>query len=106
MVVRTRLLSVLFPLMLYLVSGGIGGYFVWHAVNGDRGLKVSGEYEKSIAMLKSQLATTRAESAKWQHRIDLMRGTTIDRDLLEEEARATLDRVGKDDLVVFLPQRR
>lgn len=106
MVVRTRLRSVLFPLILYLVSGGIGGYFVWHAVNGDRGLKVSGEYEKSIAMLKTQLAATKAESAQWQHRIDLMRGATIDRDLLEEEARATLDRVGKDDLVVFLPQRR
>ena len=106
MVVRTRLRSILFPIMLYLVSGSIGGYFVWHAVNGDRGLKVSGEYEKSIAMLKTQLEATEAESAKWQHRIDLMRGTTIDRDLLEEEARATLDRVGKDDLVVFLPQRR
>ncbi len=106
MVVRTRLRAILFPLVLYLVSGGIGGYFVWHAINGDRGLKVSGEYEKSIAMLKTELETTRADSAKWQHRIDLMRGATIDRDLLEEEARATLDRVGKDDLVVFLPQRR
>ena len=95
MVVRTRLRAILFPVILYLVSGGIGGYFVWHAVNGDRGLKVSGEYEKSIAMLKTQLETTQAESAKWQHRIDLMRGATIDRDLLEEEARATLDRVGK-----------
>ena len=106
MVVRTRLRAILFPLVLYLVSGGIGGYFVWHAINGDRGLKVSDEYEKSIAMLKTELEATRADSAKWQHRIDLMRGNVIDRDLLEEEARATLDRVGKDDLVVFLPQRR
>ena len=106
MVVRTRLRALLFPVMLYLVSGGIGSYFVWHAINGDRGLKVSGEYEKSIAMLTTELDATKAESAKWRHRIDLMRGATIDRDLLEEEARSTLDRVGKDDLVVFLPQRR
>ena len=106
MVVHTRLRSILFPLALYCVSGGIGSFFVWHAVNGDRGLKVSGEYEKSIAMLKAQLVATRDESAKWQHRIDLMRGATIDRDLLEEEARVKLDRVGKDDLVVFLSPRR
>ena len=106
MVVRTRLRAFLFPMMLYCVSGGIGGYFVWHAINGDRGLKVSDEYEKSIAMLTSQVAATKLERAQWQHRIALMKGDAIDRDLLEEEARVTLDRVGKNDLVVFLPQRR
>ena len=104
MVVRTRLRSFLFPLALYCVSGGIGGFFVWHAVNGDRGLKVSGEYEKSIELLNRQLVAVRAEHAQWQHRIELMRGTAIDRDLLGEEARVILDRVGKDELVVFLPQ--
>ena len=104
MVVRTRLRNILFPLALYGVSGSIGGYFVWHAVNGDRGLKVSDEYEKSIAMLDKQLLATKGERAQWQHRIDLMRGTAIDRDLLEEEAHATLDRVAPDDLVVFLPR--
>ncbi len=105
MVVRTRLRSFLFPLALYCVSAGIGGYFVWHAVNGDRGLKVSDEYEKSIAMLDKQLAATRSDRAQWQHRIDLLQGTAIDRDLLEEQAHATLDRVSTSDLVVFLPQR-
>ena len=105
MVVHTRLLAFLFPVFLYCVSGGIGGYFVWHAINGDRGLKVSDEYEKSITMLTSQLATTKADRAQWDHRIALMKGDAIDRDLLEEEARVTLDRVGKNDLVVFLPQR-
>jgi cell division protein FtsB len=105
MVVRTRLRSIVLPLAFYCVSGGIGAFFVWHAVNGDRGLKVSDEYEKSIAMLNGQLAATQAERAQWQHRIDLLSGKAIDRDLLEEQARATLDRVGKDDLVVFFAQR-
>ena len=104
MVVRTRLRSFLFPLALYCASAGIGGYFVWHAVNGDRGLKVSDGYEKSIAMLETQLVATRADRAQWQHRIDLLQGATIDRDLLEEEAHATLDRVSASDLVVFLPE--
>ena len=103
MVVRTRLRGILFPLALYCLSSGIGSYFVWHAVNGDRGSKVGGEYEKSIGMLGKQLASTKAERAQWEHRINLLRGTTLDRDLLEEEARITLDRVSKDDLVVFLP---
>ncbi len=105
MVVRTRLRRILLPIALYCVSGGIGGFFFWHAINGDRGLKVSDEYEKSIAMLGKQLTATKAERVQWQHRIDLMRGDALDRDLLEEESRATLDRVGKNDLVIFYAQR-
>ncbi len=105
MVVRTRLRGFLFPLILYAISGGIGGYFVWHAVNGDRGLKVSEEYDKSIAMLEKQRDAVHAEHAQWEHRIELLRGTAIDRDLLGEEARVVLDRIGKDEVAVFLPQR-
>jgi cell division protein FtsB len=103
MVVRTRLRRFTYPIALYCIAGGIGGYFVWHAINGDRGLKVSSEYEKSIAMLKTELAATKAERAQWQQRIALLSGAAIDRDLLDEEARVRLDRVSKDDLVVFLP---
>ena len=106
MVVRTRLRRLVYPVILYLVSGGIGGYFVWHAINGDRGLKVSDEYQKSIAMLKDELAATKAQKSQWQHRIALMSGEAIDRDLLEEETRATLGRVDKADLVIFPDRRR
>ncbi len=106
MVVRTRLRGILLPLLLYCVAGGIGSYFVWHAINGERGLKTSEEYERTIALLRTQYAAADAERLQWQHRIDLLRGETVDRDLLEEEARVLLDRVHKNDLVVFLTTRR
>jgi cell division protein FtsB len=32
-----------------------------------------------------------------------MRSEAVDRDLLDEEARKMLDRVGKDDVVIFVP---
>ena len=106
MVVRTRLRGILLPLLLYCVAGGIGSYFVWHAINGERGLKTNDEYERKITLLRDELAATKADRGHWQHRIDLLRGQAIDRDLLEEEARVLLDRVHKDDLVVFLPPNR
>ncbi len=106
MVVRTRLRGILLPLLLYCVAGGIGSYFIWHAINGERGLKTSEEYERTIALLRTEYAAVETERLQWQHRIDLMRGETIDRDLLEEEARVLLDRVHKNDLVVFLANRR
>ena len=106
MVVRTRLRGILLPLLLYCVSGSIGSYFVWHAINGERGLKTSEEYERTIALLRTEYTAADMERLQWQHRIDLMRGESIDRDLLEEEARVLLDRVHKNDLVVFLAARR
>ena len=104
MVIYKRLRATLYPLALYCVSGAIGGYFVWHAVNGERGLKTKDEYEHKIASLRGELEELKLEHASWDHRIALLSGREIDRDLLDEEARVLLDRVNWNDLVVFLPR--
>jgi cell division protein FtsB len=104
MVIHRRWRAILYPLFLYCVSGAAGGYFVWHAVNGERGLKTKDEYEHRIAALRDQLQELKEERASWAHRIALMKGAAIDRDLLEDQARSLLGRVDKNDLVVFLPR--
>ncbi|HET6375414.1 MAG TPA: septum formation initiator family protein [Methylocella sp.] len=104
MVKYRRLRAALYPLLLYCASGAIGGYFVWHAVNGERGLKTSDEYEHKIAALREELEGLKAEHASWNKRIALFSGRVIDRDLLEEEARAVLGRVSRDDLVILMPR--
>lgn len=107
MVVRRRLRAILYPLLLYCVSGAIGSYFVWHAVNGERGLKTKEDYQRQIAALQGHLHALKDEHRRWQVKVDLLRGATIDRDLLQEEAEAQLGRIGKNDLVViFEPARR
>jgi cell division protein FtsB len=103
MVVRTRLRAIAIPLVLYTVSGNVAAYFVWHALNGERGLKASVEYTKQIAELDKERAGLRAERAHWEHRIGLIRSDEIDRDILDEEARRMLGRVNAHDLVVLLP---
>jgi cell division protein FtsB len=103
MVVRTRLRAIAIPLVLYTVSGTVAAYFVWHALNGERGLKASVEYTKQIAELDKERAGLRAERAHWEHRIGIIRSDEIDRDILDEEARRMLGRVNAHDLVVFLP---
>jgi cell division protein FtsB len=104
MVIFRRLRATLYPLLLYCLSGTIGTYFVWHAVNGERGLKTKDEYERKIAALTSELDGLKAEHARWNHRIALLSGRVIDRDLLDEEARAVLGRVRRDELVVLYPR--
>jgi cell division protein FtsB len=104
MVIYRRARATLYHLLLYCVSGSIGGYFVWHAVNGERGLKTKDEYEHKIGSLRGELESLKADHASWDHRIALLSGREIDRDLLDEEARVLLDRVNRNDLVVFLPR--
>jgi cell division protein FtsB len=106
MVTRRRLRAVLFPLLLYCVSGAIGAYFVWQGVNGERGLKTKDQYERQIAVLQHTLEDLRQQHARWDRKIALMRGPRVDQDLLDEEARGLLGRSGRGELVVFLPQAK
>ncbi|QAY96773.1 septation inhibitor protein [Methylovirgula ligni] len=102
MVVRRRLRAILFPLALYCLSGAAGSYFLWHAVNDERGLHANANYELQIKSLQTQVDEKEKERRAWERRIALLSGRAIDRDMLDEEARARLGRVDKDDLIVFL----
>ena len=104
MVVRTRVRAILFPLAFYVVLGVASGYLVWDAWNGERGLKTKAEYASQMQTLDAQLQALQAERQGWERRVGLMRSDAVDHDLLDEEARKVLDRVGKNDLVVFTAQ--
>jgi cell division protein FtsB len=101
MVVKTRARAVLFPILFYLVLGTASGYLVWGASKGDRGLKAKAEYHAESLRLQAELAELQVERARWSRRVGAMRSEAVDRDLLDEEARAVLDRVGKDDVLIF-----
>jgi len=101
MAVKTRARAILFPIAFYLVLGVASGYLVWGASNGERGLKAKAGYDAEAAQLQVELKQAQDERERWRRRVDSMRSEAIDRDLLDEEARAVLDRVGKDDVVIF-----
>ncbi len=101
MVLRTRFRAILYPILLYALSGVASSYFVYTAINGDRGLKTKADYKAQIAALRDQLAELKATRQDWDHRITLMRSEAVDRDLLEDQIRETLDFTDPRDLVVF-----
>jgi cell division protein FtsB len=101
MVHRTRLRSILVPLFFYVLLGVASGYLVWGASKGERGLQAKAAYAAQTAELQDQLKLLRGERARWERRVAAMRSESVDRDLLDEEARGKLNRVGKDDVVIF-----
>jgi cell division protein FtsB len=101
MVVKSRIRAILLPIAFYAVSGVTSGFFVWQASKGERGLRASAEYEAQTAALADELKAVQADRSRWERRVNLMRSEAVDRDLLDEEARASLDVVGRNDLVIY-----
>jgi cell division protein FtsB len=103
MAVKTRARAILIPIVFYLVLGSASAWLVWGASQGERGLKAKEQYDAEAAQLRVQLTQLQADRERWRRRVESMRSEAVDSDLLDEEARAMLDRVGKDDVVIFVP---
>ena len=101
MAVKSRARAILFPIAFYLVLGVASGYLVWDASRGSHGLEAKARDDAEAAQLQVELAQLQDERGRWERRVESMRSESVDRDLLDEEARAVLDRVGKDDVVIF-----
>ena len=101
MVIRTRARAILIPLFFYLVLGSASGYLVYNASRGQHGSEARVAFDQEEQKLRDELASLSDERERWRHRVDSLRNESIDRDLLDEVARARLDRVGKDDVVIF-----
>jgi cell division protein FtsB len=101
MVVRRRARKILIPLALYCVSGLLVGYFVHHAHHGARGLEAKRQLRIQAHDLAKELEAVKTQRAEWERRLALLRSDQIDRDLLEERARALLGRVHRNDLVII-----
>jgi cell division protein FtsB len=101
MVKRTRLRSILTPIFFYLVLGVTSGYLVWGASNGEHGLKAREKFDADAVELEGQLAALKVEHARWESRVASLKPESVDRDLLDQEAHALIDRVAKDEVVIF-----
>ncbi len=102
MIIRHRVRAILFPAMLLALSGTVASYFVWHAVNGQRGIKAKDEYRAQMEGLQAERSQLLKEKASLERRVAMLRGKTVDRELVEEEARLVLGRVHKNDVMIFL----
>ena len=103
MAVKTRTRAILIPIVFYLVLGSASAWLVWGASQGERGLTAKAQNDAEYTRLQAEIAVLRTDHDRWRRRVESMRSEAVDRDLLDEEARAMLDRVGKDDVVIFVP---
>ena len=77
-------------------------YFAYHAVEGDRGLRSWLKLRQEIAAAKSTEAGLAAERTVLERRVALLRPESLDRDMLEERARAVLDLARPEERVILV----
>ena len=76
------------------------GYFGYHLVEGDRGLRAWVRVSQELRQAKEQLAAVSEKRAELEHRVAHMRADQVDPDLLESQIRKTLDVLRPDEIVI------
>ena len=79
------------------------GYFAYHLVEGDRGLRAWMRITQELRQAKSNLADVAAERATLDRRVANMRPDHLDPDLLDTQVRRNLDVAAPDEIVIMQP---
>jgi cell division protein FtsB len=106
MVTGKRFRNVMLALGFYAFAAVAVTYFAYHAHHGARGLQAKANYKIRIATLQGELLGVRQEKLEWERRVNLLRADNLDRDLLDERARALLNLAHKNDVIVILPNEK
>lgn len=85
-----------------ILGVGVIGYFAFHAVEGDRGLRAYFALTLQTELARAERDALREERESIEQRVNLLKSENLDLDMLEERARTVLDKVHEDDLVILL----
>ena len=100
MVVRTRFRRIASHIAFHVVVLGLTGFFAWNAYTGDRGLMARKEHKIRIAQLTRQLDELQIERTAAERRVQAIGLAALDKDLLDERARAVLNLAHRTDVVI------
>jgi cell division protein FtsB len=93
-------------LIIPVVSAVVVTYFGFHAWSGDYGLASKHRLEARIDVLTERLDQARTQRIEMERRISLLADGTMERDMLDEHVRHSLDLVHQDEVVIFLQEQR
>lgn len=79
-------------------------YFLWQAQQGERGLNADAERREALKFAQVDLARAEADLAAWERRVTALRASRLDRDILDERARAMLNLSDPGDIIIPYPQ--
>ncbi|MDT8331925.1 FtsB family cell division protein [Roseomonas gilardii] len=94
--IKRRLQGAVLPAVFLAICA----YFAHHAISGSRGTEARAVRMAQIEDAKAELRLAEAERDAMDRRVAGLRAEHLDRDMLDERARALLNVVGKDEIVI------
>ncbi len=105
MVIRPRIRAFLAALGLYVLAALFIGYFGVNAYTGKNGINARQGLDQQIADLAGEVERVRAERARWERRVALLKADRIDPDMLDERARQLLNYLDPHDVTIMVKRR-
>lgn len=94
---QSRIRLLVLPLFCVLALG----YFAFHAFNGSYGLLAKEEYERELVEAQAIAAELALQVQELEKRTALLRDGSLERDIIDEQARRTLGLTRSNELVLL-----
>jgi cell division protein FtsB len=88
-------------LIVPAVSAVFLAYFGFHAYHGEFGIWSKYRYEADAVELQARLDTIKAERMEIERRVQLLHDGTLEKDMLDEQARRALNLSQADEIVIM-----
>jgi cell division protein FtsB len=87
-----------------IIGACVFGYFMYHAIQGDRGVLAWLQMSKQLEESQTTLAALTVERETIERRVTLLSPESLDPDLLDERARVMLNVAHPDDRLVIVKE--
>lgn len=89
-----------------VVGACIVGYFLYHTIEGERGWIAEIRLQNEARDAESKLTKLKQEREAVERRVKLMRPERMDPDLLDEEARKSLNYSKPNEIIILTPPQK
>lgn len=91
------------PLFLPVLAACVLVYFCFHALHGSYGLVARMELSREVARAKEKLLLLEGEKTQLERRVSLLRSESLDPDLVDEQARLSLNLLHPNEIIILRP---
>ncbi len=88
-------------LIVPAISVAFLAYFGFHALHGEYGFYAKERLDKRIAELQAELDAKHAQRLELEQRVQLLHDGTLEKDMLDEQARKALNVAHADEVVIY-----
>ncbi len=93
-------------LIVPALTAAVLSYFGYHVYHGEFGIDSKAHLRERAVVLQAELDQVKAERVALEGKVRMLRDGTIDKDMLDEQARRALNLSTADEVTITLPARK